>query len=126
VPNEEPDVPATTVASPPVTTVFRPGEQPRVVSLTHSPDDASTETDVTIVATATNRSGQPYTLVISMQGKTGDWFDVKTCSASPCEYTSRFGAGEWKYRATATDDLGRVAMLEPADAHFVVANSSKK
>jgi hypothetical protein len=65
-------------------------------------------------------------VVISMRGATGDWFDVKTCSASPCEHTSQFGAGDWKYRATATDDLGRVSTFETDDTHFVVAQPSKK
>jgi hypothetical protein len=109
-----------------VTTAFRPGDQPRIARLTHSPNAPSAGTEITIVATVTNSTNLPFSIVISMQATTGDWFDQKTCSASPCAHTSTFGAGEWKYRATVTDELGRVSVFESNDTHFAVGQPSKQ
>ena len=110
-------VPATTVPSTtsitirPISTTstIAPGEPPRLAGVGHAPNSIDTDTDVTVLARASNPSGHPITIVISMKGPTGDWTPVKTCSASPCVHTSRFNTGDWQYRATVVDDLGRSA-----------------
>jgi hypothetical protein len=102
-------------------TTVAPGEPPRVAGVLHSPNSMNTDTDVSVLVRASNPSGHPITITISMKGPTGVWSTVKTCVASPCVYTSRFSAGDWQYRASVVDDLGRSATsADTAQTRFTV------
>ena len=115
-------VPTFTTTRPTTTTsTVAPGEPPRIAGVGHTPNSIDTDTDVSVLARASNPSGHPITITISMKGPTGDWTTVKTCTASPCVHTARFNTGDWRYRATVVDDLGRSATsADTAQTRFTV------
>ena len=106
------------------TLILAPGEPPRLAGVVHAPtatNSISTDTDVSVLARVSSPSGHPITITITMKGPTGDWVAAKTCTASPCVHTSRYNAGDWQYRATVTDDLGRSATsLDTPQTRFTV------
>lgn len=103
------------------TSTIAPGEPPGLAGVGHAPNSIDSDTEVTVLARALNPSGRPITITISIKGPTGDWTTVKTCAASPCVHTARFSAGDWQYRATVVDDLGRSATsADTAQTRFTV------
>jgi hypothetical protein len=98
-------------------TTLAPGEPPRIAGILltpQAPTPLTPNTDVSVLVRADSPSGRPITISIWTKSPTGDYALAKTCTASPCVLTKKFGVGVWQYQAVVTDDLSRTVTSDLA------------